>query len=49
VESARENRLNPYAYLNHLLERLPNLGSRQDEVLDQLMLWNVKLQIVPVR
>ena len=28
IESAKENRLNPYAYLNYLFERLPNLDSR---------------------
>jgi transposase len=43
IESAKENRLNPYAYLNHLFERLPNLDSRNDEVLDPLLPWNVKL------
>jgi transposase len=44
IESAKENRLNPYAYLDYLFERLPNLDSRNDEVLDQLLPWNVKLQ-----
>jgi hypothetical protein len=44
IESAKENRLNPYAYLNYLFERLPNLDSRSDEALDQLLPWNVKLQ-----
>jgi transposase len=43
IESAKENRLNPYAYLDYLFERLPNLDSRNDEVLDQLLPWNVKL------
>jgi transposase len=44
VESAKENRLNPYAYLNYLFEKLPNLDSRGNEVLDQLLPWNVNLQ-----
>ena len=44
VESAKENGLNPYAYLNHLFEKLPNLESRDPEIIDQLMPWNVKLQ-----
>jgi transposase len=44
IESAKENRLNPYAYLNYLFERLPNLDSRSDESLDPLLPWNVKLQ-----
>jgi hypothetical protein len=44
IESAKENGLNPYAYLNYLFEKLPNLESRDDETLDQLLPWNVKLQ-----
>ncbi len=44
VETAKENRLNPYAYLTHLFEKLPNLESRSSETLDQLLPWNVKLQ-----
>jgi transposase len=43
IESAKESRLNPYTYLNYLFERLPNLDSRNDEVLDQLLPWNVNL------
>jgi transposase len=43
VESAKENGLNPYAYLTHLFEQLPNLDSRDNEVFDQLLPWNVKL------
>jgi transposase len=44
IESAKENRLNPYAYLNYLFEKLPNLESREDAVLDQLLPWNATLQ-----
>ncbi len=44
VESAKENRLNPYAYLTHLFEKLPNLESRDDQTLDRLLPWNVTLQ-----
>jgi len=44
IEMAKENGLNSYAYLNHLFEKLPNLDSRTDEVLDQLLPWNVNLQ-----
>ena len=44
VETAKENGLNPYAYLTHLFEKLPNLNSRDAETLDQLLPWNVKLQ-----
>lgn len=43
IETAKENGLNPYAYLNYLFEKLPNLESRDGETLDQLLPWNVKL------
>lgn len=43
IESAKENGLNPCAYLNYLFEKLPNLESRDNETLDQLLPWNVKL------
>ena len=43
IESAKENGLNPYAYLNYLFEKLPNLDSADDAMLDQLLPWNVKL------
>jgi transposase len=44
IETAKENGLNPHSYLNHLFEKLPNLDSRDDATLDQLLPWNVKLQ-----
>ncbi len=44
VETAKENNLNPYAYLTHLFEKLPNMDSRKDQVLDQLLPWNVNLR-----
>jgi hypothetical protein len=43
IETAKENHLNPYAYLNHLFEILPNLDSRDDATLEALLPWNVKL------
>ena len=43
IETAKENRLNPYAYLNHLFEILPNLDSRDDATLEALLPWNVTL------
>lgn len=43
IESAKENKLNPYAYLNHLFEKLPNLDSRDNETLDSLLPWAVTL------
>jgi transposase len=44
VETAKENGLNPYAYLTYLFEKLPNLKSTSEEDLDTLLPWNVKLQ-----
>jgi transposase len=44
VESAKENGLNPYAYLTHLFEKLPNLECRDNGTLDKLLPWNVNLQ-----
>lgn len=44
VETAKENKLTPFAYLNHLFEKLPNLESQDAETLDQLLPWNVNLQ-----
>ena len=44
MESVKENNLNPYAYLIHLFEKLPNLDSRDDETLGLFLPWNVNLQ-----
>jgi len=33
IESAKENNLNPYAYLTHLFEQLPNITTDQLEAL----------------
>ena len=44
IETAKENGLNPFNYLNYLFEKLPNLDSRTDEALDRLLPWNVNLQ-----
>ena len=44
VETAKENLLDPYAYLTHLFEKLPNMDCNSIEALDQLLPWNVRLQ-----
>jgi transposase len=44
IETAKENELNPYAYLNYLFENLPNLDTRDSSTLVQLFPWNVKRQ-----
>jgi transposase len=43
VETAKENRLSPYAYLTYLFEKLPNLEFASSEHLDPLLPWNVVL------
>jgi len=44
VQFSESRSLNPYAYLNYLFEKLPNLDFRDDATLDQLLPWNVKPQ-----
>jgi transposase len=43
IEMAKENGLNPYAYLTHLFERLPNMDTTDEAAIDALMPWNVNL------
>lgn len=40
VETAKENGLNPFAYLEYLFEQLPNLGEVTDEKLTKLLPWS---------
>ena len=40
VETAKENGLDPAAWLAHLLREIPNLPAATDEALDALMPWN---------
>ena len=40
VESAKENNLNPYAYLKYLFEQLPNVDMGDEGVLDSLLPWS---------
>ena len=40
VETAKENGLDPAAWLAHLLREIPNLPATTDEALDALMPWN---------
>ena len=43
VETAKENGLNPFAYLTYLLERLPNLDITNATILDDLLPWSSSL------
>ena len=39
IESAKENNLNPYSYLEYLFEQLPNIDLTDKNALDDLMPW----------
>lgn len=43
VETAKENHLNPYEYLVHLFQQLPNIEVKDADALQKLLPWEVKL------
>jgi transposase len=43
VETAKENKVNPYEYLVHLFQQLPNVDVKNPDVLRKLLPWNVVL------
>jgi len=43
VETAKENGLNPFAYLNYLFEKLPNVDTCDESVLDKFLPWSSDL------
>src|SRR5690625_533967 len=43
VETAKENGLNPFYYLKHLFEELPNMDTNDKEKLSQLVPWSPTL------
>ena len=40
IETAKENGLNPFAYLTYLFEQLPNINCKDPQALDQLLPWS---------
>lgn len=40
VETAKENGLNPFAYLEYLFTRMPNVNTKDPEALAQLLPWS---------
>ncbi|MCC3378436.1 transposase domain-containing protein [Paenibacillus farraposensis] len=47
METAQENRLNPFLYLTYLLEKLPQLPDPQDEkALNALLPWSPSLPLI---
>lgn len=43
VETAKGNNLNPFKYLEYLLDKLPNIDLNNQEEIDALLAWNIKL------
>ncbi|EIJ81809.1 transposase IS66 [Bacillus methanolicus PB1] len=46
IETAKENNLNPFAYLTYLFEKLPNMETQDKDALDQLMPWSSTIPLV---
>lgn len=46
VETAKENGLNPFSYLCYLFEKLPNLDTKNQNALDELLPWSATLPII---
>ena len=46
VETANENGLNPFTYMTHLFEQLPNVDTTNPAVLDALLPWSANLPAV---
>ena len=40
IETAKENNLNPFAYLTHLFEKLPNIELEDQSAIDELLPWS---------
>ncbi|TCP19948.1 transposase IS66-like protein [Scopulibacillus darangshiensis] len=45
IESAKENSLNPFAYLTYLFEKLPNMAIEDQDALDKLMPWSAAIPL----
>jgi len=43
VETAKENGLNPFSYLIHLFEQLPNVDVKNPNIIDTLLPWSAAL------
>ena len=47
VETAKENGLDPFSYLTHLFEMLPNIDLKDQQAIDRLLPWSDHLPIIP--
>ncbi|MBE3573724.1 MAG: IS66 family transposase [Moorella humiferrea] len=45
IETAKENGLNPFAYLTYLFKRLPNIDLKDKDSLDDLLPWSANLPV----
>lgn len=43
VETAKQNGLNPFFYLTYLFEKLPNINTKQQHAVDELLPWSASL------
>jgi len=46
IETAKENKLNPFYYLRYLFEKLPNIDTKDPVALDKLLPWSSTVPIV---
>jgi hypothetical protein len=49
IATAKENKLNPFEYLVHLFEQMPNVDVKNPVVLQKLLPWNVVLPEKPAK
>ncbi|HEY5582979.1 MAG TPA: transposase domain-containing protein, partial [Ruminiclostridium sp.] len=43
IETAKQNQLNPLLYLTYLFEKLPNIDTKDIQILDALLPWSKDL------
>lgn len=43
IETAKENDLNPFPYLQYLFEQLPNVDMKDPELLKKFLPWSSEL------
>jgi transposase len=46
IETAKENGLNPFIYLRYLFEKLPNMNTKDQNALDDILPWSATLPII---
>ncbi len=46
TETAKENGLNPFIYLRYLFEKLPNMNTKDQNALDDILPWSATLPII---